>query len=71
MEVKVRIPEGLQCYEDSPRYLCPFFQQQSFDGVADGVCGYLQERWHLAGMVAYSNDYEKHPRCPSKVIKRR
>uniref|UniRef100_A0A6M3LMI8 Uncharacterized protein n=1 Tax=viral metagenome TaxID=1070528 RepID=A0A6M3LMI8_9ZZZZ len=69
MRVTVRIPKGDKCYEDTPRYLCPFFKQVLFDGAADGDCSYLNKRWPLAGMVAHSNDYQKHPKCPSKVRK--
>ncbi len=64
MEVTVRVPDGNKCFEDNPRYLCPFLKQDTFDYELIGYCGYLRSSWKLGGLIKRDIDFNKHPQCP-------
>ena len=70
MKITVRIPEGDKCYEDIPRYLCPFFTQNTFDYELIGHCGYLRQDWKIGGIIKHTDDFQKHPQCPNRFNKK-
>lgn len=62
--IKVRIPDGDLCYEESPRYICPFWSTSQFDLSVISRCGFIGKTWTAASCVRNPRDYNKHSDCP-------